>query len=174
MDVLEDLVLGKLDGGLPVLDDELGLVHRVALPDHLATERDRHPLDEHRQRLPQRQLPSEIPPPGHGRVFVERTQQLRLRQDRNTLGRARAAAAADQVDAVGDTGMAPRVLYVLRDNLGAVVNAYPAAADHHPYPLADHPPRHRVGVGVDHHRAVGMDRPSQVPVAAAGWRATDR
>ena len=79
-----------------------------------------------------------------------------------------AAGDADQVGVVGDPGVAPgvapRVLVVLGDNPRAVVNAYPAAADHHPYPLADQPPRHRVGVGVDHHRSVGMDRPDQVPL----------
>ena len=86
------------------------------------------------------------------------------------LGRARAADDADQVGAVGDPRVASVVLDVLGDNPRAVVNAYPAAADHHPHPLADQPPRHRVGVGVDHHRAVGMDRPGRVPqLACRHW-----
>ena len=68
--------------------------------------------------------------------------------------------------AVGDPLVATRVLRVLSDHIAAVVNTNPAATDHHPYALADQPPRHRVGVGVDHHRAVGVDRPDQIPQLA--------
>ena len=30
----------------------------------------------------------------------------------------------------------------------------------------DQPPRHRIGVRVDHHGAIGMDRPDQIPQLA--------
>ena len=96
-------------------------------------------------------------PPGNCRVLVERTQQFRRGSDRFGFGRARAAGDAVQMSSVGDARVTSRVLGVLRDNRRAVVNAYPAAADQHPYALADQPPRPRVGVGVDHHRAVGVD-----------------
>ena len=71
-------------------------------------------------------------PPGNCRVLVERTQQFRRGSDRFGFGRARAAGDAVQMSSVGDARVTSRVLGVLRDNRRAVVNAYPAAADHHP------------------------------------------
>ena len=44
--------------------------------------------------------------------------------------------------ALGDPRVPAGVLDVLSDDVRPVINAHPTAADHHPYALADQPPRH--------------------------------
>lgn len=60
------------------------------------------------------------------------------------------------------------------DLAAAMLDADPAAGDHHPHALADQPPRHTVGVGVDLDAAVGLDLPDQVADLAERRAAVER